>query len=145
MVYARCSYQPSLSSWDFDIMSLLSKFSKSAPLFEILSWYCSPKCTFFRVLRLNESMSGVSAGHLLTDKTLPKFCNHQIVTSITLTSYERLDSKYSWMTSSVYCELINLIVRFTSEVQVCLRMLWCMYKRIRFLKWQSLLLKHHYH
>lgn len=32
-----------------------------------------------------------------------------------------------------------------SQVQVCLGMLWCMYKRIRFLKWQSLLLKHHYH
>jgi hypothetical protein len=57
MVYAPCSYQPSLSSWDFDIRPLLSKFSKSAPLFEILSWYCSPKCTFFRVLRLNKSLN----------------------------------------------------------------------------------------
>jgi len=90
-------------------------------------------------------MSNVSAGHFFTDKTLPKFCNHQIVTSITLTSYERLDIKFAWMTSPIYWELINWIVRFTLEVEVCLWMLWCMYKRIRFLKWQSLLLKHHYH
>jgi len=37
-------------------------------------------------------MLDVSADHLLTDKTLPKFCNLQIVTSITLASYERLVS-----------------------------------------------------
>jgi hypothetical protein len=93
--------------------------------------------------RMNLSMSDTSAGHLLTDKTLLKFCNYQIVTSITLTSYERLDIKYAWMTSPVYWELTNLIVSFTSEIQVCLGMFWCRYNWIR-LTWQSLLLKHLY-
>jgi hypothetical protein len=41
---------------------------------------------------MNLSMSDISAGHFLTDKPLPKFCNHQIVTSTTLASYERLDT-----------------------------------------------------
>jgi len=94
---------------------------------------------------MNLSMSDVSAGYLLSDKTLQKFCNHQIVTSITLASYKDWTSNtLEWHPLSIM-NWSFLIVKFTLEIQVCLGMLWSTSKRIRFLKWQSLLLQHHYH
>jgi hypothetical protein len=42
--------------------------------------------------------------------SLPNFCHHQIVVGITVCCPEWLDIKYTWMPSSLYQNMVNLIV-----------------------------------
>jgi hypothetical protein len=58
-------------------------------------------------------------------QSLPNFCHHQIVVSITVCSPERPDIKYTWMPFPTYKNMVNLIVFPSGDIQVNLWMLRC--------------------
>lgn len=57
--------------------------------------------------------------------SVPNFPNRQTVESTTVNSSARPDIKYTWMSSSVYQDMINLIVISSGDVQVYL---WALYE-----------------
>ena len=107
-------------------MSLLSlKFFRAAVLFEILIWYCFLTYSSFSFLRLNLSTSNLC--RLFTYcQSFPKFCNHQIVIIITVSSPDGSYVEYTRIPSPIYQYVISLVVSLWSgEVQVYLWMFWC--------------------
>jgi hypothetical protein len=52
--------------------------------------------------------------YLLTNcQSLPNFCHHQIMVSITICSPERLDIMHTWMPSPIYQNMVNLVVHLS--------------------------------
>lgn len=77
-----------------------SHFSKARNLFEILIWYCHSTSTHLNFWRLRISTWSFFCS-LAYQKSLIKFCNHQIVVGITENSSKRLDGKHTWMLLSI--------------------------------------------
>jgi hypothetical protein len=78
-----CSYQPSLSL--VEILILCPYYPSSPNMYPCLKFEAAtvPQTAPSLGDWMNLSMSDVSAGHLLTERTLPKFCNHHLVANIT--------------------------------------------------------------
>ena len=73
-------------------------------------------------------------------KSFSNFCNNQIVVSITVSSPERLDIKYTSMPSPIYQDVINLTVSFPTmrslSVFITVLIQEC-HALTKFLMWQS--------
>ena len=101
-----------ISSWMFyqalNMSSLLFKFSRTAVLFEILTWYGFLTSSSLIFLRLNVSTS--NRCFLFTYcQSFPNFCNHQTVLSITVSSSERSYIEYTGIPSAIYQYVVNLV------------------------------------
>jgi len=93
------------------IFSLSFRFSKAANLFEILFWYSflfltSNSLSFLRLNLLHQT----SVLLVYLGQSIPNFCTHQIVISITVSPPERSYMGYTRMPFPIYQYVIILFV-----------------------------------
>lgn len=103
-------------------MSLLTfKFSQATKLFEIWVWYCFLNSSSLSFLRLKLSLHIKLLCCLFTYcQSFPKFCNNQIVTSITVSSPERSHIEFTQMPSLIYQYVMNMVVSSHQEKSKCI-------------------------
>jgi hypothetical protein len=82
-----------------------------APLMSPLSsvtWYCSLTSPFFNLLLLKLGIYFLCSS-LTHCQSLPHFCYYQLAVSITVSPSDVSDIKCTWVLSSIYQNVINLV------------------------------------